>query len=55
MLMWRRKHHAACIIGAQMLIHGGIDTTGTILDEFVACDMVSDHYRKVEIDQKGLG
>lgn len=50
--MNRRKHHAACIVGDQMIIHGGIDQNGDVLYDILAYDIELHDYRAFEYNKK---
>ena len=53
--MIRRKHHAACVINNLMLVQGGIDSVGHVIDEFVIFDLESNDYKPVECEGDNLG
>ena len=38
-----RRNHIACLIGSQMLIHGGVDETGEILDDSYLLNLNSNY------------
>ena len=44
-----RKHHAACMLGKDIIIHGGIDQSGQIINELLMFDTVNHKWNKVQM------
>lgn len=47
-----RKHHASCIVGQYMFVHGGIDQSAKVMNELLMFDIVDTKWTKINFKSK---
>lgn len=54
MLMLRRKHHASCVVGNSLIVHGGMNANYTVISNFISYDLRFKTWDEIECESQPL-